>query len=317
MTSDKNSSSGTESQRYFESERFARLKLFSFADFTRMAGKNVVIVGVGGLGAVVSEIMTRCGVGTLHIFDYDKVEAANLNRLLYREKQVGMAKVSAIKQYLHEIDPKACVICHPHDVTSGQGYDEFTGLLPTADVVFGCVDSFAVRLFLNSQCVKANVPLIDGGVSQDGISGNIHCVVPKITPCYRCNRPLTESYRPGKKPKQEATGKKNASPEHVTGLCHFTSLPTTMTIIASLQCQEGLKYLLGFGSVSPFLMYNGLEGTLERLDWKLDPNCPVCGASGEGGKQCENADKKGPPRIDLAELERAAAEFDREMEDDQ
>jgi len=25
------------------------------------------------------------------------------------------------------------------------------------------------------------------------------------------------------------------------------------------------------------LMYNGLDGTLERVDWKRDPKCPTCG----------------------------------------
>lgn len=35
--------------------------------------KTVLIVGVGGIGSVVAEMLTRCGIGKLILFDYDKV----------------------------------------------------------------------------------------------------------------------------------------------------------------------------------------------------------------------------------------------------
>ena len=43
----------------------------------------LVIVGVGGIGSVVAEMLTRCGIGKLLLFDYDRVEAANMNRMFY------------------------------------------------------------------------------------------------------------------------------------------------------------------------------------------------------------------------------------------
>ena len=36
--------------------------------------KSVIVVGVGGVGSVAAEMLVRCGVGKLLIFDYDKVE---------------------------------------------------------------------------------------------------------------------------------------------------------------------------------------------------------------------------------------------------
>jgi len=44
---------------------------------------SVIIVGIGGIGAVVAEMLTRCGVGKLILYDYDHVEIANMNRLFY------------------------------------------------------------------------------------------------------------------------------------------------------------------------------------------------------------------------------------------
>ena len=45
---------------------------------------QVAVVGVGGVGSVAAEMLTRCGVGRLLIYDYDKVELANMNRLFFR-----------------------------------------------------------------------------------------------------------------------------------------------------------------------------------------------------------------------------------------
>ncbi|XP_015761365.1 PREDICTED: ubiquitin-like modifier-activating enzyme 5 [Acropora digitifera] len=56
---------------------------------------TVVIVGVGGVGSVTAEMLTRCGIGKLLLFDYDKVELANMNRLFFRPDQSGMSKVEA------------------------------------------------------------------------------------------------------------------------------------------------------------------------------------------------------------------------------
>lgn len=42
--------------------------------------KTIVVVGLGGVGSVSAEMLTRCGIGKLILFDYDKVELANMNR---------------------------------------------------------------------------------------------------------------------------------------------------------------------------------------------------------------------------------------------
>lgn len=42
-----------------------------------------MVVGVGGVGSVLCEMLTRCGIGKLIMYDYDKVELANMNRYIY------------------------------------------------------------------------------------------------------------------------------------------------------------------------------------------------------------------------------------------
>jgi len=67
---------------------------------------SVIIVGIGGVGAVAAEMLTRCGIGKLILYDYDKVELANMNRLFYTPHQVGLTKVEAAKETLNGINPK-------------------------------------------------------------------------------------------------------------------------------------------------------------------------------------------------------------------
>ena len=42
--------------------------------------KSVMIIGVGGVGSVAAEMLTRCGIGKLLLYDCDTVELANMNR---------------------------------------------------------------------------------------------------------------------------------------------------------------------------------------------------------------------------------------------
>lgn len=43
------------------------------ADYERIRDQTVAVVGVGGVGSVAAEMLTRCGVGRLLMYDYDKV----------------------------------------------------------------------------------------------------------------------------------------------------------------------------------------------------------------------------------------------------
>ena len=50
-------------------------------------------------------MLTRCGVGKLILYDYDRVELANMNRMFYLPSHEGLAKVDAARKSLQEINP--------------------------------------------------------------------------------------------------------------------------------------------------------------------------------------------------------------------
>ncbi len=75
-------------------------------------------MGVGGIGSAAAEMLTRCGIGKLILYDYDKVELANMNRLFFTPTQVGLTKVEAAKESLCLINPEISIEHYGHNVTS-------------------------------------------------------------------------------------------------------------------------------------------------------------------------------------------------------
>ena len=60
---------------------------------------KVLIIGAGGLGCPVADYLSRAGVGTIGIADYDKVNITNLHRQsFYNPSDVGKFKVNVLKK---------------------------------------------------------------------------------------------------------------------------------------------------------------------------------------------------------------------------
>ena len=56
----------------------------------------VLVLGIGGLGSVVTIEMLRLGIGKIFLVDYDVVDIHNLNRqLLFSHADIGKKKVEA------------------------------------------------------------------------------------------------------------------------------------------------------------------------------------------------------------------------------
>ena len=53
-------------------------------NFERVREFSVALVGIGGVGVGVVEMLTRCGIGKIIIYDYDTIELANMNKYALR-----------------------------------------------------------------------------------------------------------------------------------------------------------------------------------------------------------------------------------------
>ena len=248
--------------------RLMALKRMGIVDnYERIRDFTIAVVGIGGVGSVTSEMLTRCGVGKLILFDYDKVEMANMNRLFFTPNQCGLSKVEAAAASLKQINPDVDIETHNYNITTVDNFDHFMGRLKegskscgAVDLVLSCVDNFEARMAINTACNELRQTWVESGVSENAVSGHIQLVRPGETACFACAPPLLVA---------DGIDEKSLKRE---GVC-AASLPTTMGIVAGILVQCVLKLLLGFGEVSTFLGYSALKDFFPTMEMKANPSC--------------------------------------------
>ncbi|KDO24270.1 hypothetical protein SPRG_09906 [Saprolegnia parasitica CBS 223.65] len=259
------------SSEVIDSNPYSRLmalqRMGVVADYESIRSLSVLIVGLGGVGSVAAEMLTRCGIGKLLLYDYDRVELANMNRLFFRPHQAGMTKTAASVQTLAAINPDVAFEEHTMDITTTANFEQLLDRIAhgglhggRVDLVLSCVDNYAARMSINQACNELNMTWMESGVSEDAVSGHIQTLLPGRTACFECLPPLIlASGVP------ESTLKRN-------GVC-AASLPTTMGLVASLLVQNALKHLLRFGSVSYYLGYSALRDFFPMDVLRPNPEC--------------------------------------------
>lgn len=213
-------------------------------------------------------ILNSCGIGKLILFDYDKVELANMNRLFFTPDQAGLSKVEAAARTLSFINPDVRIETHNYNITTVDNFDKFLSTISESgiqrgqpvDLILSCVDNFEARMAINSACNEKNLYWFESGVSENAVSGHIQFIRPGDTACFACAPPLVVAENI-----DERTLKRE-------GVC-AASLPTTMGITAGLLVQNALKYLLNFGEVSDYLGYNALNDFFPKMTLKPNTQC--------------------------------------------
>ncbi|XP_030062515.1 ubiquitin-like modifier-activating enzyme 5 isoform X1 [Microcaecilia unicolor] len=237
-------------------------------DYEKIRTFTVVVVGVGGVGSVTAEMLTRCGIGKLLLFDYDKVELANMNRLFFQPHQAGLSKVEAAEHTLRNINPDVQFEVHNYNITTLDNFQHFMDRISNGaleegkpvDLVLSCVDNFEARMAINTACNELGQNWMESGVSENAVSGHIQLMKPGETACFACAPPLVVAANI-----DERTLKRE-------GVC-AASLPTTMGVVAGILVQNVLKYLLNFGTVSFYLGYNAMQDFFPTMAMKPNPNC--------------------------------------------
>eukprot|EP01130_Rhizamoeba_saxonica_P003351 TRINITY_DN141_c0_g1_i1.p1 TRINITY_DN141_c0_g1~~TRINITY_DN141_c0_g1_i1.p1 ORF type:complete len:506 (+),score=144.48 TRINITY_DN141_c0_g1_i1:163-1518(+) len=248
--------------------RLMALKRMGIVDnYERIRDFSIIIVGLGGVGSVAAEMLTRCGIGKLLMFDYDTVELANMNRLFFRPDQAGMTKTDAAEETLRNINPDVEFEAYTYDITKLENFNHFLDRIQhggldgqKVDLVLGCVDNFEARIAVNQACVEFNQNWMESGVSEDAMSGHIQFVKPGETACFECAPPLMVA---------SGIDEKSIKRE---GVC-AASLPTTMSVTSAFLIQNTLKFLLGFGDVSYYLGYNAMKDFFPSYVMRPNETC--------------------------------------------
>lgn len=167
-------------------ERFARhivLPEIGGAGQVALAGKRVVLVGLGGIGSPALQYLAAAGIGRLTLIDDDKVEASNLQRqTLFSERDIGHGKAVAARRWLANFDAALAVEISDRRIDP----DNADELVAGADLVLDGTDNFATRLAVSDACVASGVPLLSAAVGRfQGHVGAFAGHLPDES-CYRC-----------------------------------------------------------------------------------------------------------------------------------
>ena len=140
-------------------EKFSRTALLLGLDgLERLRRARVAVFGVGGVGGYAVEALARSGVGSLDLFDNDKISASNINRqLIATTKTVGQSKVEAAKDRISEINPDAVVNTHAlfylPETASQVDLSQY-------DYVLDAIDTVAGKIELALQTTDSGTPII-------------------------------------------------------------------------------------------------------------------------------------------------------------
>jgi molybdopterin synthase catalytic subunit len=127
----------------------------------RIARGTALVAGVGGLGATVSQLLVRAGIGRLHLVDDGIVDWPDLNRqVLYCEEDIGLKKLQRAGERLRAINSTTQI-----HLVEGR-IDENFVMPDRLNVVADCLDNYQSR-FLLDRLTPSGVYLVHGGLHGD------------------------------------------------------------------------------------------------------------------------------------------------------
>lgn len=154
----------------------------------RLKAANVLVVGLGGVGAYAAEMICRAGIGSMTIVDGDHIHPTNRNRQLPALKSTeGMAKAEVMGRRIQDINPEI-------KLTVIQEYikdDRMIEVLEKGyDYVVDAIDTLSPKIFLIYHSLQNKFPLVSsmgaGGkfdparVSISDISETTDCALARI-----------------------------------------------------------------------------------------------------------------------------------------
>lgn len=120
---------------------------------------NVLVVGVGGVGAYAAEMIARSGVGRITIADADCVSPSNINRqLVALHSTIGRPKCEILAERLRDINPELQITVINRFIKDSEtdtllDSDKF-------DYVVDAIDTLSPKLALIKGALDRNIPVV-------------------------------------------------------------------------------------------------------------------------------------------------------------
>ena len=221
----------------------------------KILNSKILIVGVGGLGCPVADLLARSGVGEIGVIDYDKVNLSNIHRqTLYTAKDVNKYKVDVVKKKINLINKDVKIITYNKRANE----KNLSNIIKKYEIIVDGSDNFKTKFLLNEFSLKLKKILIVGAISKfDGHIFTFDFNLKK-SPCLKC---FYQS-----EPSNDIL---NCETEGILG--------STANIVGAIQANEILKKILNTGKDlrSNILILDLLNLNFRKVLFKKRRNC-IC-----------------------------------------
>jgi molybdopterin/thiamine biosynthesis adenylyltransferase len=225
---------------------YHRQELITWWNQKALLAAKVLVVGAGALGNEIVKNLALVGVGNITIVDMDIIEHTNLARCVFFRKDDELklkAEVLAREASRMNSDVKTEYFTSPIQELGDAFLLQF-------DLILAGLDNREARVWLGAAAKRTGKVWIDAAI--EGLMGKVQTFVPD-GPCYACTM--------GDKDWEALTKRlscKLLGVEEMEG-GHAPTNATTSSIIAGIQTQEAIKYLVGKSD------YYALENKVWRM----------------------------------------------------
>lgn len=143
-----------------------------------MLEKVIAIIGCGGLGGNIANLIARQNPEKLILYDADVFSKSNLNRQLFSSKDtIGKQKAHVIKENLQN-----CCNTKIEVVAEFLSWEN-AHLLKEADLIFDATDNVSSRYLIQEVGHKYNIPILHGAIN--GMFGQVAIIYPGDKLCQK------------------------------------------------------------------------------------------------------------------------------------
>ena len=155
-------------------ERYCRNQVtLSNRDQRKLLQSHVAVIGLGGLGGTVTEILARIGVGKLTLVDGDSFDDSNLNRqILSSPANLGRPKAKVAAERVSNINP-AVETCPIEAFFTSQNGEK---ILQEVHLLVDCLDTISDRFIVEACCRDLSLPMVSGAIA--GCCGQATVILP-------------------------------------------------------------------------------------------------------------------------------------------
>ena len=147
-------------------ERYSRqiiLKDIGILGQKLISKAKILVVGAGGLGCPIAEYLSRAGIGTLGIVDFDKVQLSNIHRQsMYNTKDIGKFKVDVVQKKIKLINPLVKI----KKIRKKINEKNIKNIVSKFDIIVDGSDNFKTKFLLNKYSIKFKKFYISGAISK-------------------------------------------------------------------------------------------------------------------------------------------------------